>query len=46
MIINFNTYNGLAGDSHLLLIAGRDEESAKKDCEESGASYQKVTLYL
>lgn len=29
-----------------ILCAWTDEEIAKKDCEESGASYQKITLYL
>lgn len=28
-----------------VLCAWIDEERAKKDCEESGASYQKITLY-
>jgi hypothetical protein len=29
-----------------ILCAWTDEERAKKDCEESGVSYQKVILYL
>lgn len=29
-----------------VLCAWTDEEKAKKDCEETGASYQKTTLYF
>ena len=29
-----------------VLCAFIDEERAKKDCEESGVTYQKTTLYL
>ena len=32
-------------DDFEILCAWTDEEVAKKDCKESGASYQKVTLY-